>query len=219
MRTAYAVELRSGRVVELVELTQGEMIQSLRGAGSRTGALGTMEAQTTGLRLSVRKVTDGEASTDLRYDALQGRGWDRVFSSADTMDLIRAFDQIHAAPEGAVDAALAGAAVSDESSVVALPSGRRVTLAILPWSGVQASLGAGDKETAPLAQAAISNLDGIRRSVTAIDGEPVDARAWSATGWIERWPFSVAETSILSAVWTDLHGLGGGEGPTVVARP
>lgn len=220
MRTGYSVALRTGRSVDIVELTQGEMIQALRGAGSRVGGAGAMEAQTTGLRLAVRAVTDAEGkATPLSFDALQGRGWDRVFSTAETIALIRAFDTVHAPPEGAADAALSGAVVSDADAVVTLPSGRKVTLAILPWSGVQSSLAAGDKETAPLASAAVSELDGVRRSVTAIDGEPVDAKTWSATGWIERWPFSVAETAVLTAVWKDLHGLGGDAGPTVVARP
>jgi hypothetical protein len=62
----------------------------------------------------------------------------------------------------------------------------------------------GSKERSPLASDLLQTMEGIRRSVTSIDGKAVEF------GKIGSWPLSVRDTYALGRIWRDIH-VGGGE--------
>lgn len=200
-RTGYRVDLPSGRVVELVEPTAGEMLTASRAAGSSTGMAGTLRVSQAVAKVCLRKIDDAPTSIT---SLLQ---W--PLSAPDTMALLGAIQQVVAPTSGATDSARSAAVVAVDGKIttwtVTIPGGPVVILRELPWSGLAETMAAPDAEPQmPLAGEYRLTLDGLKRSIVTIDGT---APTWSAQ-WIDEWPLSVPHTAILGAIWGDMHGLG-----------
>lgn len=212
-RAAYTVTLPTGRKVVLAELTMAEVHKAYRGAAG-DGAGAAMQAKQLAVVWALREV-DGAAVSVLD---LTGPKWDRRFSLGETLALVRAFDQVHKPTAEQLEASRASVVVAESAegstTAVKVPSGKLVTMAPLGFAKFQASTSAGDKEPTAQAKMLIASLDGVRRSVTAIDGAPP---AWPAD-WLAAWPFSAADTDVLGAIWAEIHDLAGGDQDfTVVA--
>lgn len=212
-RRGYEIAL-GGRSIHLAELTVAEMLTANAAGGAGDGGDASFASRLAGLQMAVREV-DGVAVT---FSALQGKRWDALFPLGQTLALMGVFDDIHGASKADVEPVASAAVVTEtadgSSTTVTLPSGPAVTLAVLPASRFQAALAVAGKQAAPLARQYMTILDGVRRSIVAIDGQPP---VWSGD-WIQTWPFSPKETAILGSVWQELHGftVAESERPTVV---
>lgn len=211
-RNGYEVTL-GGRAVHLVELTVAEMLVANGAGGTGTGEDATFAAKLAALQMAVRQV-DGAA---VSFTTLQGRAWDARFSLGQTLGLMSVFDQVHAATADEV-AAVANAAVvtegADGTTTAVKVGGKSVVLGVLPAARFQAALAHAAKQTGALGRQYMTILDGVRRSIVSLDGA---APEW-AGDWVAAWPFTPKETTILGAIWQELHGLTGAESdrPTLV---
>ena len=206
MRNATQVRLTTGKLVTLAELTPAEMLTALRGSGSGSGMSALVEGRMSALRMSIREI-DGAA---VGLVNLFGGLWDTRFSARETMQLQRAFSTMHDAEPGEVAKILAAAPASTGKRQVidAKIGDTTYTMNELGYGLVQASMSAGDKEAAPAALEYAVALDGVRRSLSAIDGVAFTAPA--------EWPVPCKDTAMLAAIWRELHGFGSDERPTVV---
>lgn len=205
LRTGYEVTLPSGAVVHIVEPTVAEVLMARRAAGSASGATGVAKVTQAALRVALRKV--GKAP----YAA--GSPW--PLGARDTMALGGRLAGLMAASREQTQAARDAVTVATgerESWTVQLDDGRTVTLSELSADAVFEAMGAADTEGArPLAGQYRMVLDGLRRSITAIDGAAPPSLAD-----LDAWPLSAVATDILGALWMELHGLTEESVPTMV---